>query len=104
MASTAKGKVRRDRSPFSSSPYTNLLASPIAARRSTLEERRRPAAKYAQHLSPGPTEDREEESDELGGEQEEEEEEDEENAGESSPLLPIFSAEHLGMPSAWRLS
>ena len=110
MASPAKGKAHRDQSPFCSSPYANLLASPIAARRSTMEERRRPAGKYAQHLSPGPTDYREEESEELEGVQEEnededddeDEDEDDENAGESSPLLPIFSAEHLGIQYAWQ--
>ena len=93
----------RDRSPFSS-PYSNLLASPIAARRSSLEERRRPAARFGDGTSPGPpaTEPIEEEDNEDGQEEEgvpdedEEGDEDEDDHGELSPLLPIFSAAHLG--------
>ena len=98
---------RSERSPFSS-PNSNLLASPIAARRSSLEERRRPAAKFGEGTSPGPavSEPIEEEEEEDGGEapdegdtQEvvEEGEDEEDDHGELSPLLPIFSAAHLGM-------
>lgn len=99
-----RGGGPRERSPFSS-PYSNLLASPIAARRRSLEERRRPAAKFGDGPSPGPpvTEPIEEEDneddqdgDDNPDEEEEEEDEDEDDHGELSPLLPIFSAAHLG--------
>ena len=79
----------------------NLSASPIAARRTSLEERRRPAASLAKGLSPGPTEHMDEASQEVSNGEDnvedlvEDEEDDEEDPGEQSPLLPIFSAEHL---------
>ena len=93
-----KARQRRESSPFSS-PNSNLHASPIAARRGSLEERRRPAANFDHGISPGLAaridEQDQEEEDGEGGDQQEEIEEDE--AGELSPLLPIFSAAHLGM-------
>ena len=96
--SPTRGREYRDRSPFSS-PYSNLLASPIAARRSSLEERRRPAARFKQQSSPQPTTNREGPSeDEEETIEEEQEDEEDDHAGELSPLLPIFSAEHLGIP------
>jgi len=77
------------------------MASPIAARRSSTEERRRPAAKFDHGISPGLTERIEEEVNKEDDDEEVEEEEqgedlDEDEAGELSPLLPIFSAEQLG--------
>ena len=93
MRGAATGQERRERSP-PSSPYSNLPA----ARRSSLEERRRPAAKFDHGLSPGPTDQIDEVSEEEGDEDEDngqDEDEDEDDAGEQSPLLPIFSAEHL---------
>ena len=106
MLSPAKARDHRDLSPFSS-PYSNLLSSPVNARRSSAEERRRPAAKFSLKISPGShreiemasdEEDQEEEDQEEHEEEEEEEQNDEvdDDAGELSPLLPIFSAEHLG--------
>ena len=103
----SRARDLREQSPFSS-PYSNIQSSPIAARRTSLEERRRPAAKFESALSPGPTdrvyeEDIEEEDEEGEGdndveeEQDVDEDEDGEDAGELSPLLPIFSAAHLGM-------
>lgn len=97
------GRRNGERSPFSS-PFSGLLATPVAARRSSLEERRRPAADFDRDLSPTPArrieeedEDAEEEDDDVAHEPaEEEEESDEDGAGETSPLLPIFSAAHLG--------
>ena len=94
----SKGFRAKERS-FFSSPDSNLQASPIAARRSSLEERRRPAAKFEHVISPGPDRidegDPEEDGDEgEGGEFYADNGEDE--AGELSPLLPIFSAVHLG--------
>lgn len=92
-----RGSKGRERSPFSS-PYSNIQASPIAARRTSLEERRRPAAKFDHILSPGPEDRIEEEGqDEEDGEDEDQDEDiNEDEAGELSPLLPIFSAAHLG--------
>ena len=92
-----------DKSPFSS-PHSNIQASPIAARRSSLEERRRPAARFDNVLSPEPAEripEEDEEDEELGDEEDEEDNQEDEDpnedeAGELSPLLPIFSAAHLG--------
>lgn len=101
MLSPAKARNHRDQSPFSS-PYSNLLSSPVNARRSSAEERRRPAAKFSLQISPGSHRQTEMASDEEEEEHEEHEEEEEQNdegdddAGELSPLLPIFSAEHLG--------
>ncbi len=102
---------RKERSPFSS-PYSNLLASPIAARRSSLEERRRPAAKFGDGTSPGaaatetvPEEEEEVNEDELQDEEDGEDgEDDEDDHEELSPLLPIFSAAHLGISRAHRWS
>lgn len=105
----SKGSQEKRPSPFSS-PYSNIQASPIAARRSSVEERRRPAAIFNHLLSPA-AEDRIEEEDlddEEGEEPDEDVNEDEEgdgdinedDAGETSPLLPIFSAAHLGMKCA----
>ena len=87
-----------ERSPFSS-PNSNLHASPVAVRRGSLEERRRPAAIFTQGISQGPAssvddQDQEEENEE---EEDQEDELDEDEPGEQSPLLPIFSAAHLGM-------
>lgn len=93
-----KGERRRDSSSFSS-PYSNLHASPIAARRSSVEERRRPAARYNPGISPDPTERTGQEGSqdaEVEDEDEQEESISDDAHGELSPLLPIFSAEHLG--------
>ena len=95
-----KGRPRGERSPFSS-PYTALLSTPIAARRGSLEERRRPAANFDADLSPAPHITIDEGEDEHESEQiEEDEDEDEDGEGETSPLLPIFSAAHLGRLTA----
>lgn len=98
MLSPAKARHRRNQSPFSS-PYSNLLSSPVNARRSSAEERRRPAAKFSLKISPGSRRETQMASDEEDEEHEEEEEQNDEledDPGELSPLLPIFSAEHLG--------
>lgn len=85
------------RSPFSS-PYSNIQASPIAARRSSVEERRRTAAKFDQVFSPPPQDRIEEEEQEEGeaGDEDQDEDSHSDDAGELSPLLPIFSAAQLG--------
>ena len=91
-------RQRRESSPFSS-PISNLHPSPIAARRTSQEERRRPAANFENAISPGLANriDEEDRDEEDGEEEDQEEELDEDEAGELSPLLPIFSAAHLGM-------
>lgn len=86
--------------------------SPIAARRTSPQERRRPAAGFTRRASPVPTdridegdnEEEEDEEDENNNVPQDEDDDDEDNveeedddgAGETSPLLPIFSAAHLG--------
>lgn len=95
-----KASQGRQRSPLSS-PYSNLQVSPIAARRGSLEERRRPAANFDRATSAGHTDRIEEEGQDEDEEEEIEDEDngddlDEDAAGELSPLLPIFSAAHLG--------
>lgn len=87
---------RKEKSPFSS-PYTAFLPSPVAVRRTSLEERRRPAADFDQDVLPGfggKANDEPDEEHNIGGEQDEDIDEDGE---EESPLLPIFSAAHLGL-------
>ena len=88
----------RELSPFSS-PNSNLHASPIAARRGSLEERRRPAAKFNHAISSGPPDsiDDQDQEEEDAEQEDQDEELDEDDHGELSPLLPIFSAAHLGM-------
>lgn len=99
----SQGRLRRDRSPFSS-PRTGLPASPIAARRSSLEERRRPARNFNQEASPAPVMTiGEEDADEDDGIEDEDEELDEDGDAETTPLLPIFSAAHLGIPLSLRI-
>lgn len=91
------GHNAKEKSPFSS-PYTGFLSSPVAVRRTSLEERRRPAADFDQDVSPGcggKAIDEPEEERNIGGEQDEHIDEDGEE--EMSPLLPIFSAAHLGL-------
>ena len=91
-----RGRPRGDRSPFSS-PYTALLSSPVAARRGSLEERRRPAANFNADESPAPNIKIDEHEDEEELEEEDEGDEDEDGEGDMTPLLPIFSAAHLGI-------
>lgn len=92
-----RGRPRGERSPFSS-PYTALLSSPVAARRGSLEERRRPAANFNAEVSPAPEIKIIEHEGEEVPEDEDEVVVDEDGEGDTSPLLPIFSAAHLGIP------
>lgn len=90
---------RKDRSPFST-PYTGLLSSPAAARRSSLEERRRPAADFDHGLLPNMDgkidgEPQDEEQDQVDDE-DQNEDTGEDGYNDMTPLLPIFSAAHLG--------
>ena len=96
-ARLTKAQQGRDSSPFSS-PNSNLHASPIAARRGSLEERRRPAANFHNAVPPGLIEENDDEDQEEEDQEEDDQEEemDEDEAGELSPLLPIFSAAQLG--------
>lgn len=99
-----RSKASKGREPsLFSSPYSNIQASPIAARRSSLEERRRPAAKFDRVISPLPADriDEEDQDDEDEGEDDEDGDINEDDAGEMSPLLPIFSAAHLGRTLAY---
>lgn len=100
-----KAQRGRPSSPFSS-PNSNLHPSPIAARRGSFEERRRPAANFDHAISPGFAERiNEEAQEEEDGEDEDQEEElDEDEAGELSPLLPIFSAAHLDALPVYNLT
>ena len=97
LTSLGKGQHRKERSPFSS-PYTELLSSPVAARRNSLEERRRPAADFNHDVSPALTGkiDEEHEEEEEGDGQDPDDDLDEDGEEEMTPLLPIFSAAHLG--------
>ncbi|CAD6580786.1 MAG: hypothetical protein ASARMPREDX12_000265 [Alectoria sarmentosa] len=100
-----KAQRARQSSPFSS-PNSNLHASPIAVRRGSLEERRRPAANFNFPISPALA-DRadEEDQDQNDGEEEDQEEEiDEDEPGELSPLLPIFSAAQLDALPVYNLT
>jgi hypothetical protein len=88
-----KSRLIGDRSPFSS-PYTGEPTSPVATRRGFQNERQRASADFEETEA----EDDEDEADddEEAIEDEDEGEEDEDGVGESTPLLPIFSAAHLG--------
>ncbi|KAL8693706.1 MAG: hypothetical protein Q9218_001507 [Villophora microphyllina] len=102
----AKNRQHGERSPFSS-PFSGLLSTPVAARRSSLEERRRPAADFDHDLSPNPTsriEEEDEDEDEEEVNEDEDEDLDEDGAGETSPLLPIFSAAHLDALPVYNLT
>ena len=94
-----RGGRRNDRSPFSS-PFSGLLSSPLAARRSSREERRRPAADFDQDASSAQHLKIDEEPEQEEGEEEADPEEEDDGIDEDdeeSPLLPIFSAAHLGI-------
>ncbi|KAI4107609.1 MAG: hypothetical protein LQ339_002515 [Xanthoria mediterranea] len=92
-----------ERSPFSS-PFSGRLSTPVAARRSSLEERRRPAAYFDRELSPGPATPIDEEDEDVNEDDNEELDDDEDGGGESSPLLPIFSAAHLDALPVYNLT
>lgn len=98
----ASGSVRvhkQDQLPVAPS-RVNITLSPVAARRSSLEERRRPAARFKRGRSAsqkkGLLQDSSEEENRGEDLLENEDDEDGDDRGELSPLLPIFSAEHLG--------
>ena len=85
-------RQRAERSPFSS-PYAGGASSPLlGARHAGPEHHRRPAADY-DHDEQLDEHDAIEESD---GDGEEDEDEVDEDGDLGTPLLPIFSAAHLG--------
>ncbi|KKY27003.1 putative cation channel family [Phaeomoniella chlamydospora] len=105
----------RARSPFSS-PYTTIT-SPIAARRTQINERRRIARDYdASNYDEDEDEDdlreidrlldldEESDEDEHNDEEEDVEDEDEDGNGDVTPLLPIFSAAHLDSLPVYNLT
>ena len=94
---TGKDCQHGERSPFSS-PFSGRLSTPVAARRSSLEERPRPAAGFNHEVSLAPASPIDEGDEAVDGDvnNDEDEDEDEDGGGETSPLLPIFSAAHLG--------
>ena len=79
-----KSRLIADRSPF----------SPVGTRRGLFNERRRATADYDDTEAPG--DEHEIEDDEQDVYEEYEGDEDEDGLEESTPLLPIFSAAHLG--------
>ena len=96
-----RGRRHANHSPFSS-PYDDRRDSPASARTPSRNARRRPARDYdgSEHSHEDEREhDDNEEAVEDGDdhdEEDEDDEDDEDGLGESTPLLPIFSAEHLG--------
>ena len=102
---TGKDHHHGERSPFSS-PFSGRLSTPVAARRSSLEERRRPAAYFNREVSPSPASpigEDDDEDDDGHDNNDEDLDADEDGGGETSPLLPIFSAAHLGRLQTFRL-
>jgi hypothetical protein len=103
----------RDRSPFSS-PFTATI-SPVVTRSNLENKRHRPAADYdpsedsdnngdSSQDSEENEEDEEEVDRDENAEEGDVEEEDEDGAGETSPLLPIFSAAHLDALPVYNLT
>lgn len=103
-------------SPFST-PHTALLSSSIAARQSSVEGYRPPAVGFDHDIPPGTDSKVDEDQDGVDGQEQEWEGEnapdedpdedldpdmdgdmDEDGDEEVTPLLPIFSAAHLGTP------
>lgn len=96
MLSSNRARDRLNVAPMAT-PENEIAASPLAARRTSLEERRRPAAKFGKGLSPlTGVRDRASSDHEAQIDEDYDSEADEDDPGERSPLLPIFSAEHLG--------
>ena len=93
-----RNRQRRESATLNSS-YTGVHSSPVAARRSAPEERRRVAADFDHDESFGEGEDGyPDDVDQEHVEDEDiEDEDDEDGQGEATPLLPIFEAAHLGM-------
>lgn len=103
----AKGRHRQEPSPFVSS-FTGLLSSPVAARPSSLEERGRPTIDFDRNIPHSldgkvdeePEEEQEDEGDADNLDEDADEDGDEDGDEEITPLLPIFSAAHLGSYSS----
>jgi hypothetical protein len=88
-----KSRLIGDRSPFSS-PYTGEPTPPLAGRHGFLNERRRAARDYEETEVSDNENAIEDDAEEL--EEEDGDDENEDGLAESTPLLPIFSAAHLG--------
>jgi hypothetical protein len=107
-ASLLRPKKRRlgaDRSPFSS-PLTGVDSSPVVAKDSRMQRRRRASAEFPDEADDGGDDAPEIEVDSPSEEDQEEDPEEDENEdglGEQTPLLPIFSAAHLGTDNSIRL-
>lgn len=98
LASLLRPKARRaqvDQTPFSS-PFTPSDSSPWFRAAAQRGPRRARAIEHSDDDMPGPLEEIDEDVDEDWIGEEEEEEDDNDGPVESTPLLPIFSASHLG--------
>lgn len=78
-----------------------MLSSPIAARRTVTKGRRKPTRDYKHNVSSsfdGKIDEGQHEEREVEGQDDEGQNEDDDEDGDEEliPLLPIFSAEHLG--------
>lgn len=95
LASLLRPKARRaqtDQTPFSS-PFTPSDSSPWFRAAAQRGPRRAHGAEHSDDYMPGPLEEIDEDVDEDWTGQEDE---DDDGPGESTPLLPMFSASHLG--------
>lgn len=94
-----KGRRRVEHSPFSS--QFNDRSSPIVARNQRLGARRATADFTETEVDDDITETEDDgdgdDNDEGEDEEEDDQAEEDEDGEEDSPLLPIFSAAHLGM-------
>ncbi|KAL8782402.1 MAG: hypothetical protein Q9213_005405 [Squamulea squamosa] len=102
---SGKDRPNGDRSPFSS-PFSGRLSTPVAVRRNSVEERRRPAANFNREVSPAPASPIDEVDEDLDEDDNNDEDldQDEDGGGETSPLLPIFSAAHLDALPVYNLT
>ena len=93
-----KRNRRRRESATIDSSYTGVHSSPVAARRSVPEERRRVAADFDQEDSFDEGEEADPEDIDQHDDEDDnsEDDNDEDGQGEATPLLPIFEASHLG--------
>lgn len=87
------GKTRRTRLQTDHSPFSSTYASPVVERDRGYFSGRH-ASQWSQVESQAMTEDHDHEEDDG----QDEDEEADEDGRETTPLLPIFSAAHLGMP------
>ena len=100
---SGRGRARKNRSAFSS-PRSGIQPSPVANRRSSQEQRRRIAAGFENDGSIAEEDVLMEEDAEEDDADADQEDEDEDGDDDQSPLLPIFSAAHLGMDLTSRIT